>query len=672
MATPRSDAKWRRHIIRQLQHRDRHQKLHFEALILSYNQLLAKSDMVQLWRDKRDPHLPSAPSLFPEPENVTKLQIRHQEKVNKFYQENGELAQEVFELNKQRKRREMELQATQSRLSELEAKLAELEVERGQLQVRIDELEQANSEVKEEYDKLQQLHRSQWEKLRKKELEGSDLIQSMIDIKVQAAADLNYLNEKPKRVKQKNLEKDLAVVSTVPIAMDTDTSRQVRKLSAEAAGHQEAKNFKPFRSFRSSSFTLSTQPKFLQSFKGIFRKRSSTCFSEIDCSPTNFGAAARVPARVRHSLVSDHHANCGYSLHVCICVCVSAFLCVCMLVPVCVHVHVCVCVLCSSESNRKRSSTCFSEIDCSPTNFGAAARVPARVRHSLEAHDGEVNAVKFSPSSKILATGGSDRRVKLWDIVGGMLRKQKVLEGSNDGVTSIEFDPSGQQLLTGSYDNTARVWSLKNCELKCVLSGHSAKVTAAKFKCYYREAVTGSHDRTIRVWDLSKTACIHSIPTLSRCSDVVCSDSFIISGHFDKKVRLWDSRAGMKTSEIPLQGKVTSLDINSDRTQLLSCSRDDLLNVTDLRMNETRLELRAEGFKCGADWTKAIFSPDGCYAVVGSSEGVLYVWDTLTGQLETSLVGQHRSSINAVSWSLSGEYVVTVDRTKMANLWSDC
>ncbi|XP_072333555.1 autophagy-related protein 16-like isoform X2 [Scyliorhinus torazame] len=570
MAAPRSDTKWRRHIIRQLQHRDRHQKLHFEALILSYNQLLAKSDMVQLWRDKRDPHLPSAPSLFPESENVTKLQIRHQEKVNRLYQENGEFAQEVFELNKQRKRKEMELQATQSRLSELEAKLAELEVERGQLQVRIDELEQANSQVKEEYDKLQQLYRSQWEQLRKQELKGSDMIRSMIDIKVQAAADLNYLNEKPKRVKQKNLEKDLAVVSTVPIAVDTDASRQVRKLSAEAAGHQEAKNFKPFRSFR------------------------------------------------------------------------------------------------------KRSSTCFSEIDCSPTNFGAAARVPARVRHSLEAHDGEVNAVKFSPSSKILATGGSDRRVKLWDIVGGMLRKQKTLEGSNDGVTSIEFDPSGQQLLAGSYDNTARVWSLKNCELKCVLSGHSAKVTAAKFKCYYREAVTGSHDRTIRVWDLSKTACIHSIPVLSRCSDVVCSDSFIISGHFDKKVRLWDSRARMKTSEIPLQGKVTSLDINPDRTQLLSCSRDDLLNVTDLRMNENRLELRAGGFKCGADWTKAIFSPDGCYAVVGSSDGGLYVWDTLTGKLESSLVGQHRSSINAVSWSLSGEYVVTVDRTKVANLWSDC
>ncbi|XP_078401106.1 autophagy-related protein 16-1-like [Cetorhinus maximus] len=591
MATPRSGTKWKRHIIVQLQHRDRYQKLHFEGLILSYNQLLTKSDFVQLWRDKCDPHLPSAPSPSPEPVNVTELQTRHQEKLNQLHQANGELAQEVFELSKHRKRKEVELQSTQSRLSELEVKLGELEAKRGRLQERIDELEKANREVKEEYDALQQLYRSQWEQLRKKEVEGSELIQNMIDIKAQAAEDLNYLNEKLKRIKQKNLEKDLAVVSTVPIAMNTDVFRQVQKLSTEESGHQGTKSFKPFRNFRSASLSLSTQPRFLQSFKGLLRKRSSTSFNNFDCSPTSF---------------------------------------------------------------------------CS------VARVPARVRHSLEAHDGEVNAVKFSPNSRLLATGGSDRTVKLWDIVGGMLQKLKTLEGSNDGVTSIEFDPSGLQLLAGSYDNTARLWSLKDCELKCALSGHSAKVTAAKFKFYYREAVTGSHDRTIRIWDLNNIACIKFISVPSRCSDIVCLDYFIISGHVDKKIRLWDSRAGMKTNEISLQGKVTSLDINSDWTQLLSCSRDDLLNVTDLRMNEIRQELRAEGFKCGADWTKAIFSPDGRYAIAGSSDGVLYVWDTLTGKLETSLVGQHRSSINAVSWSLSGEYVVSVDRSKMANLWADC
>lgn len=318
-----------------------------------------------------------------------------------------------------------------------------------------------------------------------------------------------------------------------------------------------------------------------------------------------------------------------------------------------------------------RSSASCSSIDCSPSGFFAFTRVPVQVRHSVTAHDGEVNAVRFSPNSKVVATGGSDRKVKLWEIVGGTLENQKTLEGSNDGVTSIEFDTSGLHLLAGSYDNSAHLWSLKDCELKHTLSGHGAKVTAAKFKFHLQEAVTGSHDRTLKIWDLNKPACVKSLQAPSRCSDLVCSDYLVISGHFDKKIRLWDTRLGMQTDVMTLLDRVTSLDISLDRTQLLSCSRDDTLTVTDLRMNRQWRQLRAEGFKCGADWTKAIFSPDGNYAAAGSYDGSLHLWEVLTGSLVTSLYGQHRSSINAVSWSLSGEYVVSVDRTKTANLWTD-
>lgn len=44
-----------------------------------------------------------------------------------------------------------------------------------------------------------------------------------------------------------------------------------------------------------------------------------------------------------------------------------------------------------------------------------------------DAHDGEVNAVKFSPGSRLLATGGMDRRVKLWEVVSGEWKKQEVV-----------------------------------------------------------------------------------------------------------------------------------------------------------------------------------------------------------------------------------------------------
>ncbi|XP_019903444.1 autophagy-related protein 16-2 isoform X3 [Esox lucius] len=322
---------------------------------------------------------------------------------------------------------------------------------------------------------------------------------------------------------------------------------------------------------------------------------------------------------------------------------------------------------------RRGNSVCLSlqEDLYAPVGICVAARVPARALHVLDAHELGINAVRFSYSSNLLATGGTDRSIKLWDVKGGMLHNRGTLDGSNEGITSIEFDPTGTRVLAGSYDKSALFWRLDDSVPKLTLTGHSRKVTAAKFKCSMRHVVTGSADRTVKIWDLHRAACIQTIEVLSYCSDVVCSEFFIVSGHYDRKIRFWDSRAASCTQEVPLPGKVTSLDISPDHRQLLSCSRDETLHVVDLRMNSCRICFRAEGFKCGCDNTKAIFSPDGSYLAAGSADGAVYIWNINTGNLETRLPEMHSSSINAVAWSGSGEYVVSVDKSRRAVLWSD-
>ncbi|XP_048837764.1 protein Atg16l2-like isoform X2 [Brienomyrus brachyistius] len=324
------------------------------------------------------------------------------------------------------------------------------------------------------------------------------------------------------------------------------------------------------------------------------------------------------------------------------------------------------------SKKRRGNSVCSLEEDfCAPMRVCLAARVPCRSLHVLDAHELGINAVRFSSSSNLLATGGTDRVIKLWDISAGTLQNRGILDGSNEGITSIEFDPTGTKILAASYDKSALFWRLDSCSPKFTLTGHSRKVTAAKFKCSLRQVVTGSADRTVKVWDLQRVACIQTIEVISYCSDVVCTEYFIISGHYDGKIRFWDSRAASCTQEIPLQGRVTSMDLCPDHRQLLSCSRDESLQVVDIRMSSSRRSFRADGFKCGSDTTKAIFSPDGSYLAAGSADGAVYIWNANTGNLETCLPDKHNSSINAVSWSVSGEYVVSVDKSRRAVLWSD-
>ncbi|XP_069409102.1 protein Atg16l2 isoform X2 [Ovis canadensis] len=297
------------------------------------------------------------------------------------------------------------------------------------------------------------------------------------------------------------------------------------------------------------------------------------------------------------------------------------------------------------------------------------ARLPTQAQDVLDAHLSEVSAVCFGPNSSLLATGGADRLILLWNVVGGHLKANQTLEGAGGSITSVDFDPSGSQLLAATYNKAAQLWKIGEAQSKETLSGHTDKVTAAKFKLTRHQAVTGSRDRTVKEWDLCRAYCSRTINVLSYCNDVVCGDHIIISGHNDQKIRFWDSRGPRCTQVIPVQGRVTSLSLSHDQLHLLSCSRDDTLKVIDLRVSNIRQVFRADGFKCGSDWTKAVFSPDRSYALAGSWDGALYIWDVDTGKLESSLRGAHSAAVNAVAWCYSGSHVVSVDQARKVVLW---
>uniref|UniRef100_A0A6I8N5R6 Beta-arrestin-1 n=1 Tax=Ornithorhynchus anatinus TaxID=9258 RepID=A0A6I8N5R6_ORNAN len=261
----------------------------------------------------------------------------------------------------------------------------------------------------------------------------------------------------------------------------------------------------------------------------------------------------------------------------------------------------------SFRKKRGHSASGVAEPQYRSIALCVASHLPSRVCDTQEAHHSEVNAAVFSPLGSQLATGGADRVIKLWNVVGGRLLLDQRLEGVSGTITSIEFDPSGMQVLAACYNNAAQLWKVGESQSKETLSGHKDKVTAAKFRSNQFQAVTGSRDRTVKEWDLGKLLCSRTINVVSYCNDVVCGENVIISGHYDQKIRFWDSRVPRCTDVIPVAGRVTSLSISPDQLHLLSCSRDDTLKVIDLRANNIRQVYRADGFKCGSDWTKATF-----------------------------------------------------------------
>ncbi|XP_052782813.1 autophagy-related protein 16-1-like [Mya arenaria] len=300
-----------------------------------------------------------------------------------------------------------------------------------------------------------------------------------------------------------------------------------------------------------------------------------------------------------------------------------------------------------------------------------SASIPTKAQCKLDAHDGEVNAVLWSPTGSMFATGGSDRKIKLWDYNAGQCSCKGMLTGSNAGITSLEYDLDESHILGASNDYACRLWSIADQRLRHTLTGHSGKVLSAKFLGENSKVVSGSHDRTLKIWDLHTKACIKTIFAGSSCNDLVTlHGTHIISGHFDKRVRFWDTKSDNTSNEIGLHGRITSLALSPDRTSLLVCTREDTLKVIDLRQNQVIYTLCDDNFKVGYDWSRAVFSPDGTYACAGSSDGTLFIWNIARGKVEKTLK-EHTHSILACSWHPAGSYILSSEKQKKVVLWSD-
>ncbi|XP_062950125.1 protein Atg16l2 isoform X2 [Cynocephalus volans] len=527
-------ARWKRHIVRQLRQRDRTQKALFLELVPAYNHLLQKAELLAKFSEKlqsepKDVTFTTHQGLWEEESGADSDQVPSPATLRMRWQEEEEGLRLVCgEIAYQVVEKSAALGALESELEERQCRLAALETHVARLQ----EARAQHARQVEERRAQNAAQRAAYEALRAQ----AGLQEAALRRLQEEARDLleRLVQRKARAAAERNLRNERR-----ERAQQARVSQELKKAAKRTVSISESPDTLG-DGIRKEAETLAkaAEPESLKSeacekWKRPFRSASATSLTLTRCVDV-----------VKELL--DFKKRRGHSIGG------------------------------ASEQRYQSIPVCV------------AARLPTQVQDVLDAHLSEVNAVRFGPNSSLLATGGADCLIHLWDVVGGRLEANQTLEGAGGSITSVDFDPSGSQVLAATYNQAAQLWKVGEERSKETLSGHKDKVTAAKFKLTRHQAVTGSRDRTVKEWDLSRAYCSRTINVLSYCNDVVCGDHIIISGHNDQKIRFWDSRGPHCTQVIPVQGRVTSLSLSHDQLHLLSCSRDDTLKIIDLRVSNIR------------------------------------------------------------------------------------
>ena len=316
----------------------------------------------------------------------------------------------------------------------------------------------------------------------------------------------------------------------------------------------------------------------------------------------------------------------------------------------------------------------------------------------LFGHQDQVRSVAISPDGRLLASGGFDGSIRLWDLSTGEAIGPP-LSAHSDNVSSLAFSPDGRYLASGRFDDSIIIWDLDS-QLPAMppLNGHVGDIWSLSYSPAGETLIAGSSDGNIVFWDarmgqtIGEPLAAHS----ATIADIAISSNgrLLASAGRDNTVRVWDMTEIEKTRQLgpDLQGH-SGLDravaFSSD-SHILAIDADDntiqLWDISDANRAAEFGELRDAvnykqvGFPLQGHegWiTSLTFRPGGTYLASADRNGSIFLWDVSkvnasagnTDNLDFRILIEGDSPIWDLTFSSDGARLAGADGSGRVSMW---
>ncbi|CAI7569392.1 unnamed protein product [Penicillium pancosmium] len=282
---------------------------------------------------------------------------------------------------------------------------------------------------------------------------------------------------------------------------------------------------------------------------------------------------------------------------------------------------------------------------------------------TLHGHSDGVLSIACSPDGKSIASGSSDRTIRIWDSQTGAL--QSVLEGNPAGVSSLCFSRDGR-LLSASRDRAARIWDSSTGVMQHVHNGD-----AAEYLCFSPsgQLITLSNREEPMETPESATNNILARAFLGHKGRVLTavfspSSQLIASISLDNVLLLWDTSKRTEKQKLKTEYTLRCLEFSPDGLLLATGCVNGVVIIWDMNLTRPIRYLRGHHEESLA----VSFSPDGILLAGGSADATVVIWKIATGEIQQTLRG-HSDSVTSVEFVKDGRIVASGSRDRTVRLW---
>ena len=325
---------------------------------------------------------------------------------------------------------------------------------------------------------------------------------------------------------------------------------------------------------------------------------------------------------------------------------------------------------------------------------------------TFAAHANSIDALKYSPDGKMIASRGGDNNVCLWDAnTGEFLR----IFRDNTGDSSIDFSRDSKTLAIVSYDGTIWLWNTHTGEQLKIIKWD----TKLKYVQYSPDGKTfacdDDKDGTMLLFDANTGELLHNLKMPVQRQYVndfrYSPDGLTLAVSNGYEIYFWDVPTGELQKTITGYADVVSTVIYSPNEETL-VSLDDIVRIWDLGTQKLVKTLSLESsirriayspdgetLACGtydktivlwnvSEWKKrsvleghtngissVVFSPDGQVLASGSWSGRIRLWNPHTGE-HLKTFKKHASSVSTVLFSPNGQILASTEDDTTIRFWN--